>query len=189
VYVEAKSPDNVRRVCQHSTLISNKFDIADPRDVLALLGHRSPDFKLGKFPWVHVKRGLYKGDLGYLVSCDHGRPDPHVLVLVIPRISPDVLHPASDEDLDRKPVQSKSPPDPQSEKRKRQVKIPRPPARYFDPIFSKATWEHVGARRLSRRLKYLKDDRWKFQNQTYVHGLLELKISPHSLNFTPTIPT
>lgn len=189
VYVEARSLADVQKLCHTIPFAHGKISVADPQDVLAVLGHRSPSFELGRYPWVRVKRGLYRGDLGYVVDCDTGGRMPSLNILIIPRISPAILHPVSDEE--HKLVQSKvkDVQGSQLDKRKRAVASSRPHAHLFDPIVTKATWGHVGANRLTQRLKSLKDDEWKFTGKTYLHGLLKMGVPLHSLNFAPAHPT
>jgi transcription elongation factor len=93
VYVEATMNNHLRRLlrltpgilCNHCGICSQHIPFNEGLALLKMCRLKDPP-ELGK--WVQVRRGTYKGDVGYVLSVAASE----VHLLLIPRLAPDASH-------------------------------------------------------------------------------------------------
>jgi ribosomal protein L24 len=185
VYVEAMAPSDAALICRGSLFYRGEITVVSIDDAVAILGYQVPSSRPEEQCWVRIKRGIYTGDLAFLLSsqktafhasklaarirntASESSKAKTARIWVIPRIREENFA----EDHEKKPL-----------KRKRSNVTNashRPPARLFDPAAIKQR----------RNLKKISDSKWQWKNQIFVNGLLELQISDLSLNFMDATPT
>jgi transcription elongation factor SPT5 len=167
VYVEAMSPLEAALICRRSVFYRGGITVVSLEDAVALLGCPLPCLR-PEHRWVRIKRGVYAGDLAYLLSSLQEtvfrKSNPKACIWIIPRM------PEEDD------------PSEKSLKRKHSnigTDVLRPPAKKFDPA---AVKQRHGLRRIS-------DSKWKFGDKVFINGFLELEIPHLSLNFVDATPT
>jgi len=108
VYVEATMNEHLRRLLNHapgvilkqSGIICQQIDFQDWVGMLTMRDHMKVQ-DIGK--WVHVQKGVYKGDVGFVNSLE----DWGVRLLLVPRLPPPR---STDVDLKRKRSLARPPP-------------------------------------------------------------------------------
>lgn len=170
VYVEAASPSDAVLICCKSIFYRGGVTVVSLEDAVALLGNQLPSLRAGQ-RWVRVKRGIYAGDLAYLLSPMEGTvlqtSKAKVPAWIIPRISEGIYEDGPPQQLLKRKHSNIA------------EDIRRPPAKIFDP-------EAVKQRRSLRKIN---DSEWVLRNQVFINGFLEMKIPNLSLNFADTTPT
>ena len=130
VFVEARSFNDVKRICEKSCGYRGAICIVSPEDIVALLSYRSPLSSLHSRSWIRLKCGPYKGDLVYVVELVSKVPDTRGSVIT--RVIPHIQHSA-----DYYTAKGKT-------KHKRQDGCI--PTQFFDPIALQNIWDHLDAK-------------------------------------------
>ena len=85
IYIECEDLQDIRRVFQHvhTVYTTRPMTLVPPDERVQLVSMPTVQNPLSEGTWVRIKKGKYKGDVGYIISV---RNDVKVLLLLVPRI-------------------------------------------------------------------------------------------------------
>ena len=85
VYIECEDPQDIRRIFQHvhTVYTTRPVTLVSPNECVQLVNMPTAENPLSEGTWVRIKRGRYKGDVGYITRV---RKNAEVRLLLVPRI-------------------------------------------------------------------------------------------------------